>query len=143
MGTFKKDIKSQWESQMETILKPPKNTDMESFLSLIAIAMNNRHDKNIAKMYNIVHNIEIFSDIMNAFSGMTVTFPNREDFKETILLGLSYYYKEMKGMNWDQIKKEMPFDNILPIKAERALLKLEKSIKSSIEELMNTKEETL
>jgi|WetSurMetagenome_2_1015567.scaffolds.fasta_scaffold06330_13 hypothetical protein len=139
--TEKKEyIKNLWESQLQEIFSMTEKTNMESFISILSMIMYEKFDEKIANLYAIVNNLDLFTSIVNTFSGVTLVFPDREKFKESIVLALSYYYKEVKGMDWEYIKKELPFDDILLLKAGKNLNKLNKLIKKRIKQLLVVKE---
>lgn len=113
---------------------------MDMLLNILSIVMFDRFDESIGKMYATVNDIDLFSKIVNTFSGMTIKIPERQEFKDAITLGLSYYYREIKKMKWEDIKKELPYEDNLSIKTGRKLVKLNSSIKQKLDDLL--KEET-
>lgn len=132
----KHEIKNLWEEQLNEIFEKEKHTDMELFLNIIALMLHDRFDEQISKLYSTVSNVELFTKIINTFSGMTLQIPEREEFKETLSIALSYYYKKIKDMSWDDIKKELPFDDITTIKAGKGIAKLDKTIKERLNTLL-------
>jgi hypothetical protein len=71
----------------------------ESLLSLIEV-------------YDLL-GLDKFTDLLTLLDGRTVTFPKKEDFKDTIQLAICYYYKNIEGKSWKDIK-ELLGDNDIP-----------------------------
>jgi len=110
---------------------------MDIFLSIVSLVLDQRFDPNISELYSTVHNIELFTEIINKFSGMTIKIPERDEFKTAISIALAYYYKEVKKMKWDDIKKELPYGDDIPLKTGKGIAKLQKSIRQQLELLLN------
>jgi len=132
----KKEIKSHWENQINSIFEKQKNTDMDIFLSLVSLILYERFDDTIAELYSIINNTELFTEIINKFSGMTIKIPERDNFKTAISIALAYYYKHIKKMKWEDIKKELPYGDDIPLKTGKGIAKLQKVIKERLEELL-------
>ncbi len=137
MSLKKAEIKSIWEQQLNDVFEIKDHSEMDLFLSIISIIMFDRFDESVGKLYATVNDPALFSKIINTFSGMTLKIPERQDFKDAITLGLSYYYKEFKNMKWDEIKKELPYDSSIPIKTGKKLVRLNENIKKKLEELLS------
>ena len=137
---YKKDIKSHWEQQITSIFNEKPKTDMDIFLSVVSLVMSERFDVNIAELYSTIHNIEVFTEIINKFSGMTIKIPDRDEFKTAISIALAYHYKEVKQMKWDEIKKELPYGDDIPLKAGKGVAKLSKAIKQQISDILKEDE---
>lgn len=134
---YKEDIKSHWESQINSMFAEHKKSDMDIFLSIVSLVLDQRFDPNISELYSTVHNIELFTEIINKFSGMTIKIPERDEFKTAISIALAYHYKEVKKMKWDDIKKELPYGDDIPLKTGKGIAKLKKSIRQQLELLLN------
>lgn len=130
------EIKSIWESQLQTVFESQKHTEMDILLSILSIIMYDKFDDKIGKLYTTVNDIELFTKIINIFSGMTITVPNRDEFKDAISLALTYHYKNIKNMSWAEIKKELPYDSSLPLKTGKNIVKLNNTIKEKLEDIL-------
>lgn len=49
--------------------------------------------------------IQIFIELLDIFNGRTIRFPTRKELKDLIIASLCYYYKEIEGKQWDEIKE--------------------------------------
>ncbi len=57
-----------------------------------------------------------FSKIISITHGKTITFPSQEEFQDSIITVLCYYYKEEENMTWDQIKEKLNLPKLNTIK---------------------------
>jgi hypothetical protein len=134
---YKQEIKSHWEQQINSIFCEKPKTDMDIFLSIVALVLDDRFDSNISELYSIIHNVELFTELINKFSGMTIKIPDRDEFKTALSIAVAYHYKEIKQMKWNDIKKELPYGDDIPLKAGKGVARLNKNIKEKLQELMN------
>lgn len=137
MKVRKDEVKSIWEQQLNEVFTEKKHTDMDLFLNILSIVMFEKFDERVGKLYSVVNDVDLFTTIINTFSGMDLKIPDRQEFKDAITLGLSYYYKEIKKMKWDEIKKELPYEENLPLKTGKSLVKLNNTIKDKLKELLD------
>lgn len=138
---YKEEIKSHWEHQINSIFEQKPKSDMDIFLSIVALVLDERFDKNISELYSTIHNVELFTEIINKFSGMTIKIPDRDEFKTALSIALAYHYKEIKKMKWEDIKKELPYGDDIPLKAGKGVAKLQKSIRKQLEQILNKEDE--
>lgn len=59
---------------------------------------------------------EKFAELINIVEGNTVSFPLPEEYQDSIITSLCYYYKEIEGLNWDQIKDKLEMPKLHAIK---------------------------
>lgn len=50
---------------------------------------------------------KVFSSLVSCTKGKTVTFPTEEEFQESIIVVLAYYYKEVMGKTWKEISEAL------------------------------------
>lgn len=87
------------------------NPAKDMIVDLIELQMYKNAEKNsdmlkLVELYNLL-GIDKFYEVMDIMAGSTVKFPEKDDFKETIQIALSYYYKHYKDYSWDQIKEKL------------------------------------
>jgi len=131
-NNLKKETISIWEEQIDDLFKGKKQSEMVEFLSLLSIIMVDKYDERLIALYEIINNIDIFSTIINDFSGLTIKIPTKEDFTDTLLIALSYYYKEVKGMSWKDIQKELPYEDNIALKASKGIIKIKKELRDQL-----------
>jgi hypothetical protein len=135
-SNLKKETLSIWEEQIDDLLKEKSIDEMSEFLSLLTIIMNDKYDERLVALYKLVGNIDTFSSIINDFSGLTITIPTKEDFTDTLQVALSYYYKEVKGMSWKEIQKELPYENNIALKASKGIIKIKKELRLQLQNIL-------
>ena len=59
--------------------------------------------KHLVEIFNLVGSKK-FAEIISIVKGCTITFPTEEEYQESILTTLCYYYKEVQNKTWDEIK---------------------------------------
>lgn len=69
----------------------------------------NPKNQDIVDLYNEV-GIDTFFKIIDVLEKKTVTFPSRREIREAIILAVLYYYHEVNGMEWSEIKSIVPFE---------------------------------
>jgi hypothetical protein len=142
MPVKKNDIKNLWEDQLTSIFEEQKADGMEEFLSILSVIMNVKFDDNVARLYAEINDIEMFTRIINLFSGMKVEFPDRDNFKKATILALTYFYKEVKGLKWKDIKKEFPNDETFTMRVGKSVARLNDKIRLQLESLLTNLEKT-
>lgn len=137
----KEQIKSIWFEQLDSIFEETEKTEMTTFLSILSMIVFDKFDDNVAQLYSIVNDMEKFSKIINKFSGMTIQFPDRNEFKDSLIVALSYYYKELKHMDWKDIQKIINTNERVAMKAGKGIVKLNKLVKNNLNELLQKEDE--
>jgi hypothetical protein len=49
----------------------------------------------------------LFAKVISIVNGKTLTFPSEEEYQDSIITTLCYYYKEVQGLPWDEIKTKL------------------------------------
>lgn len=138
----KTEIKALWEEQLnEIFIKEEEENDMALFLNIISLMLNEKFGEQVSKLYEVVADVETFTKIINMFSNMTIHIPEREEFKNCMILALSYYYRKMKDKTWEDIKKEFPFYDNVALKAGKGIIRLDKKIQEKLEEMLKEDKE--
>lgn len=57
-----------------------------------------------------------FAEIVSILKGKTITFPSEEEYRDSIITSLCYYYKEVENLDWEQIKDKLSVDKLNTIK---------------------------
>ena len=53
-----------------------------------------------------------FVRVIEILKGQTLKFPSSEELEDSILTTICYYYKEIQGKNWDDIRAEINVPNL-------------------------------
>ena len=141
----KDQIRTLWDEKMNEIFQDTEQEDMDSFLQILSMVIYEKGNPLVSRLYKTV-DLDTFTRIINEFSGTTITIPKRHDFREAIITALSFYYKNIKHMDWKEIKQSLDFDDFAPLRTGRKLAKLDKIIKENILKMLEeekTEEEGL
>ena len=125
-----------WEENLYKAFEETTKTDAEMLLNILTIVVFNRFGNDLGQLYRII-GMEKFSKITEIFSNKTLRFPESEDLRQALVLALTYYYKNIKGMNWEEIQKQLPYERDLPLHMGKRLVSLDKTIKSQLEGLLS------
>jgi hypothetical protein len=132
----KYEVRKAWEHDLDKIFEKKKENEMSEFLSVLSMIICDRFDESISALYNTVENLDMFTKIINTFAEMTVRFPSREQFKDAILISLSYYYKEIKNLTWQEIREQIPDEDNISMYAGKGIFRLNKKIKDALDDFM-------
>jgi hypothetical protein len=81
-------------------------------LHLFKNAEKNETLLSLVEVYDLL-GLDKFTDLLQLLDGKTLAFPKKEDFKDTLQLAICYYYKNIEGKEWSEIK-ELIGDSELP-----------------------------
>lgn len=72
-------------------------------LSLLKRAEKDTNELVFTEIYNLL-GLDKFTDLLSLIDGRTITFPTKEEFKESLMIVLTYYYRTVEGKDWEEIK---------------------------------------
>jgi len=110
--------KSLFKKKINDILKEnPVKEVIEDLikLHLLRTASKNESQLILVEIYNLL-GCEQFTELIEIINGKTISFPDVENFKETIQIALCYYFKYLKHKKWDEIKTLLQDDDVSSIK---------------------------
>lgn len=110
-----KNPKSVFQQKIQETVKT--NTSKQIIEDIIRLHLFKNAEKNeallsLVEIYDLL-GLDKFTELLQLLDGRTVTFPQKEDFKDTIQLAICYYYKNIEGKSWGEIK-EILGDSELP-----------------------------
>jgi len=111
-------MQSDFQAKLESTLKtdPAKDLIQDIFrLHLFKNAEKSESLLTLVEVYDLV-GFDRFVDLINVFDGLTITFPSKEDLKETVQLAIAYYYRNIQGKTWAETKEAMRMDDLPTIK---------------------------
>jgi hypothetical protein len=82
-------------------------------LHLFKNAEKNEALLSLVEVYDLL-GLDRFTGLLQLLGGKTITFPRKEDFKDTIQLAICYYYKNVEGKEWSEIKELLGDPDELP-----------------------------
>lgn len=60
----------------------------------------------LLELFTTLGSVE-FAKIVSIIKGKTLTFPSEEEYQDSIITTLCYYYKEILCLSWDEIKEKL------------------------------------
>lgn len=84
---------------------------MDILLKIVSliITQNASGNDDLCRLYRVLK-LEDFIKVVSIFDGRTVKFFSKDEIDEALVLALCYYYKEIEGKSWDQIRELIPFE---------------------------------
>jgi hypothetical protein len=131
-GMFKGDS-SVFERQMREAFRPvDEQNSLFSALSLVFY-----HNVKFSEIYDVYKllGIENFVKLIHLLDGRTVRLPTSEELRESILLSLCFYYREIEGLEWNEIHDKIPFQ-FSSISMSYKLKSLNAAMKSELKEIL-------
>lgn len=98
--------KSVFQQRLKDTLKTDSSKDVIE--DIIRLHLFKGAEKNegllaLVEVYDLL-GLEKFMDLMNLLDGRTINFPKREDMRDTVQLAICYYYRNIEGKSWADIK---------------------------------------
>lgn len=84
-------------------------------LSLMKRASKNTDYMIYTELYNLL-GLEGFTNLISLVDGKPLILPTKEDFKDSVITVLCYYYRNVKNMDWEDIKSILGIPDINTIK---------------------------
>jgi hypothetical protein len=128
-----KSESSVFEKRMREAFKPVN--EQNSLFSAVALVFY--HNASISEIYDVYKllGIENFVKLIHLLDGRTVHLPTSSELQESILLALCFYYREVEGLDWDEIHDKIPFQ-FSSISMSYKLKSLNSALKSELKEIL-------
>lgn len=107
-----------FQQKVNDIMKNNPTKDMLMNLIELQLYKNAGKDEDklvYVELYNLL-GIDKFMEVMDILAGKNIKFPQKGDFKETIEIALSYYYRYYNHYSWDTIKEKLGDQEIPSVK---------------------------
>ena len=127
-----------WEENLYKAFEATPKSDTEILMSILTIIVFNRFGNDLGHLYKIV-GMEKFSKISEVFSEKTLRFPEANDLRQALVLALSYYYRNIKHMSWEDTQRQLPYEKDLPLHMGKRLVSLDRAIKQQLDDLLEGK----
>jgi hypothetical protein len=122
--------KNLFQNRVQEIIKenPVKNL-ISDLIQLTMLKACEKGEKQLVlvELYNLL-GTQKFMDLLDLCDGKTIKFPTKESFKESVQTALCYYYKEYKGMSWDDIKIKLQDEELQTTKVGLKIHSLQRFI---------------
>lgn len=124
-----------WEENLRSAFEETVKTDAEILLNILNIVVFNRFGSDLGYLYKVI-GMEKFAKITETFSNKTIRFPEADDLRQALVLALSYYYKNIKRMSWEDVQRQLPYEHDLPLHMGKRIASLDRTIKSQLDDLL-------
>ena len=124
------------EAQLRDIFHDKEETEEDIILKIINILIyKNIRDTTLLDLFRLLDgDYEMFSKIVTLFSNRTIRFPDKTEIEDTLLTAICFYYREIKHMDWTDIKKILPGD-VSPLYYSARIRSLNSLIKNEMSRL--------
>jgi hypothetical protein len=138
MGDMFKGESSVFERQMREAFKP---IDEQNAL-FSAVALVFYHDVKISEIFDVYKllGMENFVKLIHLLDGRTIRLPTSEELQDAILLAICFYYREIEGLEWDEIHDKIPF-RFNSISMSYKLKSLNSAIRAELRKIFNVDSE--
>lgn len=93
------------------------------------------------EVYNLL-GIDKFSALVALLDGKSLALPTKENFKDTLLTVLTYYYRDVEKLPWSEIKEKLGIPDLNTIKLGIKSSQFESFLHSMIDKRLVTENET-
>ena len=101
---------SVWEKTFNSLFEKRKKSEVEMFIYLSELIMHRQlKDNNLSKVYKTL-GMENFLDLVTVLQGQTIKIPSLEEVRDNYSLAVIYYYREILGWEWKEIKESEVVD---------------------------------
>lgn len=103
---------SVFKNKLNNILTDKPQADLVRDILTLILLRNSYKDEKILKLIDVYNAVGLdnFMSIIESFNGETISFPSVEEFKETIITAIAYYYKHVQNKSWKEIKEILDTD---------------------------------
>ena len=100
-----------FERQLDNLFAKKAESEVDIIFRIISLVIHNDYSSNtdLRDLFRVV-DLESFIRVISVFENRTVKFPSKSDIKDSLMLALCYYYHEIEGMSWEEIKAVLPFE---------------------------------
>jgi len=113
-----KTPKSVFQQKIQETIKTDKSKQIIEDIIRLHLFKNAEKNESLlvlVEVYDLL-GLDKFTDLLQLLDGKTVTFPRKEDFRDTIQLAICYYYKNIEGKDWKEIKNLLGDEELPTIK---------------------------
>lgn len=132
------DKKKEWSQTLKSAYNSTDNLS-KNIKTLLEIIIYVSFGEKIGRLYKIIDNNDLFSKLIEEFGNNEIEFPSKDEFTESIMTAIVYYYKEILGYNWEQIQEQLPYEKDMGLRYNRRIDKLGDKIKKRLNQIERDK----
>lgn len=132
------DKKKEWKENLKSAYNSTDsfNKDIKTLMEIIIYTS---FDEKIGRLYKLVDDDKLFSKLIEEFENNEIQFPSKDDFTESVMTAIIYYYKEVLGLSWEQIQEQLPYENDIGLRYARKINNLGDKIKKRLKRIDKNK----
>ena len=132
------DKKKEWESSLKNAYSST-DTFSKDIKTLLEIIIYVSFGEKIGRLYKLINNDELFSKLVEEFGNNEIEFPSKDDFTDSVMTAIVYYYKEILGFDWEKIQELLPYERDMGLRYNRKIDKLGERIKKRLQQIDKNK----
>ena len=132
------DKKKEWKENLKSAYSSTDSFNKD-IRTLMEIIIYTSFGEKIGRLYKLVNDDELFSKLIEEFENNEIQFPSKDDFTESIMTAIIYYYKEILGFSWEQIQRQLPYERDIGLRYCRKINNLGDKIKKRLQQIENNK----
>ena len=118
---------------LHNFFKPLTDISESKFFEIMSLLTLDDESNTLYGFYQLF-GFDGIAEMLEKFGGRKIQFPTSDKFKDSLIVAMCYYYREIKGMKWRDIKSSIPFE-FDSQKVSMKIMKLDNRIKSLISSL--------
>ena len=132
------DKKKEWKESLKSAYSSTDsfNKDIKTLLEIIIYTS---FGEKIGRLYKLVDDDKLFSKLIDEFENNEIQFPSKDNFTESIMTAIIYYYKEVLGLSWEQIQEQLPYESDIGLRYARKINNLGDKIKKRLQQIDKNK----
>ena len=130
--------KKEWSENLKSAYNSTDSLSKD-IKTLLEIIIYVSFGEKIGRLYKIINDDNLFSKLVEEFGENEIQFPSKDDFTESVMTAIVYYYKEILGFNWEQIQEQLPYERDIGLRYKRKIDKLGDKIKKRLQQIEKNK----
>ena len=132
------DKKKEWKENLKSVYSSTDSFNKD-IRTLMEIIIYTSFGEKIGRLYKLVDDDKLFSKLIEEFENNEIQFPSKDNFTESIITAIIYYYKEVLGLSWVQIQEQLPYESDIGLRYARKINNLGDKIKKRLQQIDKNK----
>ena len=110
--------KSVFQQKIKETIKTDASKDVVKDIIRLHLFKNAEKNESLlalVEVYDLL-GLDKFTELIALLEDKTITFPKKEDFRDTVQLAVCYYYRIIEGKDWEEIRVILGDDELPTIK---------------------------
>lgn len=123
-----------WQKKYGHAFKSKEKSESGVMLDVVSLIIHNQDNHDLSRLFDEI-GLETFTKVVEVFEGRTIRFPTKDTFRDTLVLALCYYYNQIEGKSWNEIKEILPYE-INPVSMGIKISHLNRSIRKKMNDML-------